>query len=94
VQVLLSEGTRISKYLYNSLEESVLARCYWSDTAKSAIESYGYQASVSGSGPSVFTVAPNEHQARDLVSKLRAHGLRAFAHHPSDLACQLVAHEG
>ncbi len=91
VEALLTKG-EISKLMYNSLEEAAVSLSYWVDRAKSTLDANGYSSLVSGSGPTVFTVAPNEHQAHSLIKKLEKEGLRAGIHRAIDNSFQVIAH--
>ena len=91
MEILLTQGD-VSKYLFNSLEEAVIHLSYWVETAKSAIDSRGFTSLVSGSGPSVFTIAPNEMTARQLLKQLANDGFKASIHRPIDNSFQIIVH--
>ncbi len=92
IETLLTKRTGVSKVLHNSLEEAVISLSYWVDKAKSAIDSRGYSALVSGSGPTIFTIAPNDVQAQQLVKSLKEEGYEASVHRAVDTAFQMIAH--
>jgi 4-diphosphocytidyl-2-C-methyl-D-erythritol kinase len=92
IETMLTKSTGISKYLYNSLEEAVISLSFWVDKAKSAIDSKGYTSLVSGSGPTVFTLAPNEAQAKQLRLKLVDEGFEVAIHRAIDNSFQVIAH--
>lgn len=91
LEVLLTKGD-LSKYLFNSLEEAAIHMSYWVEKAKSAIDSKGFISLVSGSGPSVFTIAPNEMTAKQLLKHLESEGFKASIHRPIDNSFQIIAH--
>ncbi|MDJ0625860.1 MAG: 4-(cytidine 5'-diphospho)-2-C-methyl-D-erythritol kinase [Candidatus Caenarcaniphilales bacterium] len=90
IETLLTKGDAISKILFNSLEEVVVSKSFWVDRAKSAIDSNGFHSLVSGSGPSVFTIAPNEAQANYLIDLLKKQGFEAGFFRPTTESFQLI----
>ncbi|MDX1920502.1 MAG: 4-(cytidine 5'-diphospho)-2-C-methyl-D-erythritol kinase [Candidatus Caenarcaniphilales bacterium] len=92
VQLLITQGQDASKQMFNSLEESAVTLNYWVDKAKTAIDSKGYYSLVSGSGPTVFTIAPNEYQAISLLQKLQEEGFNAQCHRSISESLMVVSH--
>jgi 4-diphosphocytidyl-2-C-methyl-D-erythritol kinase len=91
LEVLLTKGN-ISKYLFNSLEEAAIHSSYWVEKAKSAIDAKGFTSLVSGSGPTVFTISPNEMMAQQLSKALEADGFQTGIHRAIDNSFQIIAH--
>lgn len=92
LEILLTKKSDIFKYLYNSLEEASVSLSYWVDKAKSTIDSKGFTSLVSGSGPSVFTIAPNEAQALNLIRELEDEGYHAAAFRAINEPFHVIAH--
>ena len=93
IKALLSDNkSNIAKKMMNSLEEAVVSLSYWVEEATSLIDSVGYQSLVSGSGPTVFALAPNEAQGQALIRKLKEAGYEASLHRAVSEPFQLIAH--
>ncbi len=92
IEVLLSRKSDISKYLFNSLEESAISLSFWVDKVKSLIDAKGYKSLVSGSGPTVFTIVPNQNQGLNLLHELNKQGFTAQLHQTTSEAFQVIIH--
>jgi 4-diphosphocytidyl-2C-methyl-D-erythritol kinase len=93
IEILLTKKADTGKYLFNSLEEAVISKSFWVDEVKSFIDSRGFRSLVSGSGPTVFTMSPNHHQAINLQNELNLKGYNAVIHRPTAEAFQMIVHE-
>ena len=92
IEILLTRKSDISKYLFNSLEESAISLSFWVDKVKSLIDSKGYKSLVSGSGPTVFTIVPNQNMGLNLLNELNKAGYKAQLHQTTSEAFQLIIH--
>lgn len=92
IETLLTKGDAVSKILFNSLEDAAVNQSFWVDKTKSAIDSKGFSSLVSGSGPTVFTIAPNQAQANYLIEALKEEGFEAKSFRPTTESFQVIAH--
>ena len=62
------------------------------EEVKSLIDSKGYKSLVSGSGPTVFTIVPNQNMGLNLLNELNKAGYKAQLHQTTSEAFQLIIH--